>query len=339
MSRRPRPLRRFRGRSLLRIKLLGGAFAGVLAIAILAGLACYRAPGPAVSSTTVIMERGSSLNQIARTLEDSGVVGSATLFAVATRVAGAEGDLKAGEYAFDARASMARVLADILSGKVVRHMITIPEGWTSEMAAEAINSQPLLTGHADPPPEGGLLPDTYQVERGADRAQVMARMVDAHDALVEWLWESRQPGLLLKTPQEAVILASIVERETGVESERPRIAAVFYNRLRIGMRLESDPTVIYGITKGRPLGHGLRVSELTRRTAYNTYQIDGLPPTPIANPGRAALEVVLNPPRTAELFFVTDGKGGHVFSETYAQHRANVAAWHRLERAQARAGR
>src|SRR6185295_6235463 len=195
---------------------------------------------------------------------------------------------------------MAQVLSDIRAGKVVRHLISVPEGWTSGMAADAVNAEPVLTGLAEEPPEGSIMPDTYEVERGEDRAAVIGRMRAAQTKLVGELWASRDPDLPLATPEEAVTLASIVEKETGVAAERPRVAAVFINRLKAGMALQSDPTIIYGISKGRPLGRGIRASELAAVTPYNTYKVVGLTPTPIANPGRASLEAVLHPAKTDE---------------------------------------
>jgi UPF0755 protein len=215
--------------------------------------------------------------------------------------------------------------------------VAVPEGWTSEMATEAVRAEPVLTGTVEAPPEGSILPDSYQVERGEDRAVVVQRMRAARDKLLAGLWASRAPDLPLQTPEQAVTLASVVEKETGIPAERPRIAAVFENRLRTGMKLESDPTVIYGVSNGRPLGHGLTMKELLTETPYNTYRIAGLPPTPIANPGRAALAAVLNPPKSDELYFVADGTGGHVFASTYAQHAANVAKWRAIEKARAAA--
>jgi UPF0755 protein len=204
---------------------------------------------------------------------------------------------------------MARILADIRAGKVVRHMVSVPEGWTSDMVVDAVLRQPVLVGPIDTPSEGAILPDTYQVERGEQRNEVIRRMELAQQKLMSELWAHRQPDLPFKTPEEAVTLASIVEKETALPAERSRIAAVYLNRLRQGMRLESDPTTIYGISKGRPLGRGLTMSELVTATPYNTYRIDGLPPGPIANPGRAALAAVLDPPKTTELFFVANGQG------------------------------
>jgi UPF0755 protein len=196
-------------------------------------------------------------------------------------------------------------------------------------------ANPVLTGSAPVPPEGSILPETYEVRRGDDRAAVLQRMSAAQTRLLAQLWPKRQPGLPFATQQEALTLASIVEKETGVAAERPRIAAVFVNRLRKGMRLESDPTIIYGLTRGQPLGRGIRQSELTLATPYNTYLISGLPPTPIANPGRAAIAAVLDPPSSDELFFVADGSGGHVFAATFEAHQANVARWRQVERERA----
>jgi UPF0755 protein len=313
----------------------GLGLAALVALLALWVVFAWRGPGPHDKLTSVILDRGAGLSQIADELSDAGVIRSRALFMTAARLSGAAAQLKAGEYEFPRGASMARILDDIRAGRVVRHLVTVPEGWTSEMAAEAVARQPVLAGAAAAPAEGSLLPDTYQVQRGEDRAAVLRRMADAQDALMAELWPRRQPGLPFTTPAEALTLASIVEKETGVAAERPRVAAVFVNRLRAGMRLESDPTIIYGISKGRPLGRGLLASEVAATTPYNTYRIDGLPPTPIANPGRAAIEAVLNPPKTADLFFVADGTGGHVFASTYPDHLRNVARWRQVERSRA----
>jgi UPF0755 protein len=295
----------------------------------------YQGPGPTAGPSNVILPKGASVAQIAHTLKGAGVIGSGKVFQLAVRFTGAGRSLKAGEYEFPAGASMAQVLEAIRQGRVVRHLISVPEGFTSEMVLDAVMAEPVLTGDAAAPPEGSVLPDSYQVQRGQSRAEVIQAMRAAQDALLARLWAGRAPGLPFTTPQEAVTLASIVEKETGLAAERPRIAAVFENRLRARMRLESDPTIIYGISKGRPLGRGITMSELMAATPYNTYRIDGLPPTPIANPGRAALAAVLNPPASDELFFVADGTGGHVFASTLEAHRANVARWRAIERARA----
>jgi UPF0755 protein len=318
----------------------GGALIalGLAILVALAGVWSYAGPGPKARSgeaTAVVLERGSGVGQIGHTLRTAGVISSAGLFALAARMTGAAAELKAGEYEFRSNASMAQVLADIRAGKVVRRAITIPEGWTSGMALDAVNASPLLVGTAVEPPEGSLLPDTYDFQRGDDRAAVLQRMRDAHDKLLAQLWAGRQPGLPFSSPEEAVTLASIVEKETGVASERPRVAAIFVNRLRAGMLLQSDPTIIYGLTKGRPLGRGIRASELAADSPWNSYKVAGLPPGPIANPGRDALAAVLNPPKTDELYFVADGTGGHAFASTYEEHARNVERWRAIERQRA----
>ncbi len=322
----------------------GGALIalGLVILVALAGVWSYAGPGPKAPDgevTVVTLERGSGVGKIGHTLRTAGVISSAGLFALAARLTGAASELKAGEYEIKSGASMAQVLADIRAGKVVRRAITIPEGWTSAMVLDAVNAAPILTGTATEPPEGAILPSTYDIQRGEDRAAVIQRMRDAHDKLLAELWAKRQPGLPLNSPQEAVTLASIVEKETGVASERPRVAAIFINRLRAGMLLQSDPTIIYGLTKGRPLGRGIRASELAADTPWNSYKVVGLPPGPIANPGRDALAAVLNPPKTDELFFVADGTGGHAFATTYEDHKRNVDRWRAIERDRAAGGR
>jgi UPF0755 protein len=317
----------------------GGALiaAGLAILVALAAVWSYAGPGPAEGPTSVVLARGSGVNQIAATLKKAGVISSATLFALGARLTGAASHLKAGEYQVAPHASMASILAEIRAGRVVRHLITIPEGWTSGMALDAVNASAVLTGEAAEPPEGSILPDTYEVQRGEARAEVIEEMQAARDRVLADLWAHRAPDLPLKSPDEAVTLASIVEKETGVASERPRVAAVFINRLRAGMALQSDPTIIYGVSKGRPLGRGLLASELAAAGPYNSYVNVGLPPTPIANPGRAALEAVLNPPKTTELYFVADGTGGHAFASTYEEHQKNVVRWRAIERERAAA--
>jgi UPF0755 protein len=292
----------------------------------------FAGPGPTArtATTDVVLTKGSGVAGIAGQLADAGVIRSKPLFVLAAKLGGRS--LKAGEYEFPSGASMARVLSDLRAGRVVRHLITVPEGWTSEMAAAAVSRSPVLTGIAVAPPEGALLPEPYEVRRGEDRTAVLQRMEAAQGKLLAKLWPQRQPGLPFTTPQEAVTLASIVEKETALPQERPRIAAVYINRLRAGMRLESDPTTIYGISQGRPLGRGITRAELADKTPYNTYQVAGLPPTPIANPGRASIEAVLNPPKTNELFFVANGQGGHAFSASFEEHQKNVARWRAIER-------
>lgn len=327
------------GRRLIATLLAGFATLAAIGMALIFGaLWLYQGPGPAAKSgeiTSVVLRRGASLPEIASSLEAGGVIRSSSIFMTAAQITSAARGLKAGEYEFKSRASIAQVLDDVRNGRIVRHMVTIPEGVTSDMAVDILMRSTVLTGVAPTPPEGAVLPETYQVERGEDRSAVLQRMMDDRDDLLDRLWAQRQKGLPFSTKEEAVTLASIVEKETGVASERPRVAAVFVNRLRTGMRLGSDPTIIYGLTRGRPLGRGILLSELQRQTPYNTYLIDGLPPTPIANPGREALAAVLDPPATDEYYFVADGTGGHVFAKTYAQHEANVAKWRQVERSRA----
>lgn len=276
------------------------------------------------------------MNAIAANLKAAGVIRSTDMFKAAATLTGADRRLRAGEYEVPSGASLRSVIILLVDGKVVRHYVTLPEGWSSAQAVDILMRQPLLTGPVDETPEeGSLWPETYEISRGETRAAVIARMRRARDENLERLWAARGPNSVVRTREEAVILASIVEKETGIAAERPRVAAVFSNRLRTGMRLESDPTIVYGITQGRPLGRGLRRSEIDRHTDWNTYQIDGLPPTPIANPGGDAIAAVLNPPVSDELFFVADGTGGHVFARTYPEHLANVARWRAIERQRA----
>jgi UPF0755 protein len=245
----------------------------------------------------------------------------------------ARGDLKHGEYRFAAHASVADVVGTLIEGKVVQHAITIPEGLTSEQIVAKLQETDALTGTIkEIPHEGTLLPETYKFTRGMTREQIIQRMQSEDRKAVQEIWTHRDPELPLKSPEELVTLASIVEKETGRADERTRVAAVFVNRLRRKMRLQSDPTIIYGLAGGKgSLGHPILKSEKEQPTPYNTYLIDGLPPGPIGNPGRAALEAAANPARTKELYFVADGTGGHVFAETYEQHQKNVAKLRQIE--------
>jgi UPF0755 protein len=312
------------------------AGAGIVVGALRYEETSFAAPGPAETETTLMIAPGTSLPRIARMLEDEGVVTDAWLFRIGVMRRDASTALKAGEYGFPPDVSMARVMEMLVNHEAIQHRITVVEGLTSAMAADIIRNDPILVGElTETAPEGSLLPETYLFERGTTRNEMLGRMRRAQEELLAALWPNRKAELPFDTMEEAIILASIVEKETGVGTERPRIAAVFMNRLRIDMRLESDPTIIYGLTGGEPLGRGLRVSELERPNPYSTYQIDGLPPTPICNPGRDAIAAVLNPPDTEELYFVADGTGGHAFARSYAEHQRNVAAWRRIERARA----
>jgi UPF0755 protein len=305
-------------------------------VAVLIGAWVFNAPGPAArqgGETSVILRRGAGLSEIGASLTEAGVTRSATVFMAAAQLSGAARGLKAGEYTFKSRASLAQVLGKIRRGDIVRHHVTAPEGITSQQVVDILMRTPILTGAVPTPPEGTILPETYEVTRGEERAAVLRRMMEAQDQLLAQLWTKRQAGLPFETAEQAVTLASIVEKETAVGAERPHVASVYINRLRQGMRLEADPTVVYGITGGEPLGRGLRASELADPTPYNTYRNAGLPPTPIGNPGRASLAAVLDPAKTNDLFFVADGSGGHVFAPTYEQHLKNVARWRQIERA------
>jgi peptidoglycan lytic transglycosylase G len=322
-----------------RFAIMGASAAATLGVLLmllaLFGAWLFQGPGPASHATDVVLPAGARTPEIAVALEREGAIGSSTVFMIAAQLTGAARHLKAGEYAFEPHASMATIMRMIRRGEIVHHLVTIPEGFTSQAVIDTLEGAPILSGSAPIPPEGSVLPETYEVQRGEDRAAVLQRMMDARDQLLAGLWAQRRPDLPLTSPEQAVILASIVEKETGLAGERPRVAAVFLNRLQKGMKLESDPTVIYGITRGVPLGRGLRESELTEPTPYNTYVIQGLPPTPICNPGRAALAAVLDAPRTDELYFVANGAGGHAFSSTLEQHDQNVAHWRAIEHAQA----
>ncbi|HUD50815.1 endolytic transglycosylase MltG [Parvibaculum sp.] len=329
-----RPRRRFL-RPLLTLLVFFPVVAALLAGGVfLYGKWRFNAPGPAETPTVVWLTPGLGLSAIAAKLHDAHVVEEALIFRTGVRLGRASGSLKAGEYEIPARASMADIVRILREGKSIVHQITIPEGLTSIQAMEIVKADPVLTGEMPLlPPEGSLLPETYNFSRGTTRAQIVQRMQKSATALLNDLWPNRAQNLPVRTPQEAIILASIVEKETGIASERPKVAAVFVNRLRKPMRLQSDPTIIYGITGGKgPLGRPIRRSELDGLTPYNTYQIDGLPPTPICNPGRASIEAVLNPPATDDLYFVADGTGGHAFSRSLGEHERNVSRWRQVEK-------
>ena len=310
-----------------------------LLVALISVWVVYFGPGPSArqgDKTVVTLASGSSVSAIGAQLKAAGVIRSVDLFRAAASLTGADRKLRAGEYEVPSGASLAAVLNLMVEGRVVRHFVTLPEGWSSLQAVDILNKEPVLTGVvAETPAEGSLWPDTYEVSRGDTRQSVIDRMQRAAAENLRLLWSQRSPATVAKTPEEAVILASIVEKETALAGERPRVAAVFSNRLRAGMRLESDPTIVYGVTKGRPLGRGILRSELLAATPWNTYQISGLPPTPIANPGKEALAAVLNPPADPALFFVADGTGGHAFALTYEEHQQNVARWRQIERQKA----
>ena len=327
------------------VRALVWLLASLVVLALIAAAAVYGgyrwlqaefvAPGPSMTETVITLPRGTGLVRISAQLEEAGLITDGRVFRAGVTLDGGDRALRAGEYNVPAEASMAQIYELLRSGRTIQHGVTFAEGLTSAMIVSALQASDVLTGEiTDIPPEGSLLPETYLVTRGTARQDVLNRMHADQQALLDQLWDGRAEDLPFQTREEAIILASVVEKETGVASERPEVAAVFVNRLRRGMRLESDPTIIYGITQGVPLGRGLRRSEIDNpNNAWNTYQINGLPPTPIANPGRESIAAVLNPAESRALFFVADGTGGHAFAVTYAEHQRNVARWRQLERA------
>lgn len=282
--------------------------------------------------TSFLVPSGSSLTSVAGKLEDEGLIGSADSFLLRAKILGSRAPIKAGEFLLPAGASAANILSTFQSGDVIRRYVTIPEGMPSIMVQERLMAQPLLTGEAAVPAEGSVLPNTYDFERGESRGAVIQRMQAAMATTLAELWDKRAPGIAVKTPEEAVILASIVEKETGIASERRMVAGLYSNRVKAGMLLQADPTIIYPITKGKPLGRRILQSEISAVNGYNTYTMIGLPDGPITNPGRASIAAVLNPAKTSALFMVADGKGGHVFGDTLEQHNANVEKWYALRR-------
>jgi UPF0755 protein len=321
--------------------MMSGLFTALLVIGGLmgAGIAMVgsqsRAPGPLASDRVLIIPKDSGLTDIADLLQREGMIDHPWSFRISALVSGNWTKLKAGEYLFKARASQAEILDIIADGKVVEHSITVPEGLTSEQIVARLRENELLTGDIiQVPREGSILPDTYRIPRGFSRQAIIDRMTRDQRAVLARIWERRPADLPIKTPQELVVLASIVEKETGRADERPRVAGVFINRLNRKMRLQSDPTIVYGLVGGKgTLGRSILRTEITQPTPYNTYVIDGLPPGPIANPGRAAMEAVVAHSRTKDLYFVADGSGGHAFGETLEQHNRNVARWRQIEAA------
>ena len=316
------------------MKFLRAGVLGVIALFAAAaavfgwGVGDYFAEGTLTKTTTVVVPKGQGIEQIAETLASAGVIDHPWVFVTAAKLTGAAPSLKAGEYEFAAAISPRFVIDLLVSGKVVRHKLTVPEGQTSAEIIAALKSIPILEGPVDiPPPEGSLLPQTYFYIYGEQRQELIKRMTAAMDDAVAKAWSGRRPGLPLANAQQAVILASIIEKETAKPEERARIAGVYIDRLKIGMPLQADPTVAYALTRGGsvPLDHALGHADVAKDSPYNTYMFKGFPPTPIANPGIAALDAAVNPEQRGELYFVADGKGGHVFSKTLAEHNKNVA--------------
>ncbi|GLK76896.1 aminodeoxychorismate lyase [Methylopila jiangsuensis] len=334
----PRPVRR-RVRHGALVGYLSGLFTFLtlaalgLGGAIYYGKALFDGPGPLEQETAVVIPLNRGVGEIAETLARAGVLDHPKVFEAGVRLYG--GSLRYGEYAFPAHVSMREAMEILISGKAIEHAVTVPEGLTSQQVVERLRDVAVLTGDVrEAPPEGSLLPETYRVMRGTPREQVIARMRAAQKAALDEIWRKRDPSVPVKSPDDLVTLASLVEKETGIAEERGRVAAVFVNRLNKGMRLQSDPTIVYGLVGGRgTLGRSLTRSDIQSRTAYNTYVINGLPAGPIANPGRAALEAAARPPKTGELYFVADGSGGHAFGKTLAEHNRNVQRWRQVERA------
>ena len=299
-------------------------------------ISAFQEPGPLETNARFMVRAGNGLSEIATNLERNGIISDARIFryVTATYLHGGE-TLKAGEYEIKAKASMREVLDTLVSGKSILYSVVLPEGLTVHQMMLKLAEEPALEGDlpAELPPEGSLRPDTYKFSRGTKRTEIIAQMKAAQDKLVDQIWDKRDPDLPIKSKQDFVTLASIVEKETGKEDERAHVASVFLNRLQKGMRLQSDPTIVYGLFggDGKPSDRPIYKSDLAKQTPYNTYQIKGLPPTPIANPGKAALEAVANPWRTNDLYFVADGTGGHVFAATLDEHNANVKRWRKVE--------
>ncbi len=335
----PPPPPRIRSRRRPTLSALSGfiSFLVIGAIAALAALAYGNSrlhePGPLPANKVVYIVPHTDLPDIIEKLNSEGVIDSPLTMNLVLTAERKRSKVKAGEFLFKQQASLRDVIDTLVNGKQFLHAFTIPEGLTTQQILQRIRDSDLLSGDVrDVPKEGALLPETYKVTRGTTRSDLLIKMQEDERKMVEQIWMRRSPDLPLRSPYELVTLASIVEKETGKADERPRVAGVFVNRLRKHMRLQSDPTIVYGLVGGQgTLGHSITRSELDKKTTYNTYQIDGLPPGPIANPGRAALEAVANPSRTGDLYFVADGTGGHAFADSVEEHNKNVLRWRQIE--------
>jgi UPF0755 protein len=322
--------------------VVGNAIITILLFAMIGAGAVYyygrqvlETPGPLAEEKIVNIPQRAGKRDIADVLNKEGVTDvNPWVFIASVFALKASSELKPGEYAFQKNASLRDVIATMVDGKVVQHAVTIPEGLTSEQIVGRLSDNDIFTGSVhEIPREGTLLPETYKFPRGTSRDQVIQRMQREQKRVVADIWERRSQDVPVKTPEQLVTLASIVEKETGKPDERSRVAAVFVNRLKQKIRLQSDPTIIYGLVGGKgTLGRPIKRSEITTPSPYNTYVIDGLPPGPISNPGRASLEAAANPARTRDLYFVADGTGGHAFTETYDQHQKNVAKLRAMEK-------
>lgn len=295
----------------------------------------FDAKGPLSADTTFVVKRGAGISEVANSLAAREIVSDGRIFRFGMRAYDHENDLKAGEYAIPAGATMRDVMNILISGKSIMYPLTIPEGLTVKQIFDRIEADPILVGDMpqDMPPEGSLFTDTLHFSRGTTREEIIKRMIASQEKLIDETWAKRRADLPVKDKNEFVTLASIVEKETGIASERPHVASVFVNRLNKGMRIQSDPTIIYGLFggAGKPSNRPIFRSDIDKPTPYNTYVINGLPPGPIANPGRAALEAVANPLDSEDLYFVADGTGGHVFAKTLQEHNANVRKWRAVE--------
>jgi UPF0755 protein len=307
--------------------------AGLVAAALLAIDILWWGPGPRPGPHTVIIQEGASIRSAARKLDKEGAIpGTAKTYYVMARLFGSHDRIQAGEFEIPKGMGGAAILDLIQHGNPVQRLLTVTEGMPAIIVGEKLAANPYLTGPTPAIDEGSLLPDSYGYQRGESRAAVVRRMQNAMTKTIDELWPNRSTDCPISTPEQAITLASIVEKETGKTAERPTIAGVYCNRLRIGMKLDADPTVIYPVTKGKPLGRRILKSELNADNGYNTYRRSGLPEGPIANPGKASIEAVLHPAPTKALYFVADGTGGHAFANTLAEQNANVAKWYALRR-------
>lgn len=307
---------------------------GLVALALAALVFAWTLMGSATveKDTSFTIPAGASVAAVADKLEAEGLISSAPGFVLQARIFGSDAPIQAGEFLIEAGMSQREILAAFQSGDVIRRFVTIPEGMPSILVWERLMAEELLTGEVAVPPEGSILPDTYAFERGQSRRSLVEQMQAAMDRALAEEWAKRRPGIAVDTMRDALILAAIVEKETGKSEERRMVAGLYSNRVRTGMRLQADPTIIYPITKGKPLGRRIRQSEIAAVNGYNTYTRVGLPEGPITNPGRASIAAVLNPENTAALFMVADGTGGHWFADTLAEHNANVAKWYAIRR-------